>query len=350
MDVYLNVEDYGAKNDGVTDSTNSIQQALDEASEKQVGVFFPGGIYLCKNLRVHPNTGIYGNAAWSYFLNGGTILQLSDDDAECIFDITDARGSTINGICMDGRNLGKSVHGIMFNREKFHKEEDGITIERCRISDFSGDACHLEKAWCMSLRHNMFCHSKGNGVYWTGWDGFIMDNWFSGNQQSGFYCDEWCCALTFTGNRIEWNKIAGFNIEAGGTISVGNCFFDRNGGPGLYFASDKGYSSEGIVVNGNVFNRNGAESKITGTVYDSHIYFKDCTGITCTSNTFKTGVDDDKAGKVSPAFGITIKNLSHCVIKDNVFVNGITESFINKEETHRSDLIIKDNTGTVFTK
>ncbi len=39
----LNVKDYGAKGDGVTDDSRAIQATLDEAGKETV--FFPAGIY-----------------------------------------------------------------------------------------------------------------------------------------------------------------------------------------------------------------------------------------------------------------------------------------------------------------
>jgi hypothetical protein len=43
----LNVHDFGAKGDGVTDDTQAINQALQAAHDQQANVYFPSGTYLC---------------------------------------------------------------------------------------------------------------------------------------------------------------------------------------------------------------------------------------------------------------------------------------------------------------
>jgi Pectate lyase superfamily protein len=43
----LNVQNYGAKGDGVTDDTNAINSALAAAHEQKTSLFFPAGTYLC---------------------------------------------------------------------------------------------------------------------------------------------------------------------------------------------------------------------------------------------------------------------------------------------------------------
>ena len=46
----LNVHDFGAKGDGVTDDTQAINQALQAAHDQQANVYFPSGTYLCNTL------------------------------------------------------------------------------------------------------------------------------------------------------------------------------------------------------------------------------------------------------------------------------------------------------------
>lgn len=47
----LNVEDYGAVHDGVTDDTAAIQAAIDAAYDAGGGVvYFPAGLYIVSEL------------------------------------------------------------------------------------------------------------------------------------------------------------------------------------------------------------------------------------------------------------------------------------------------------------
>ena len=61
---YLNVADFGAKGDGVTDDSGAVQLALDAAYDTGAGsVYFPSGIYrLCAGLSVRMGTRIFGDA------------------------------------------------------------------------------------------------------------------------------------------------------------------------------------------------------------------------------------------------------------------------------------------------
>src|SRR5690242_15377231 len=88
----LNVRSFGAKGDGKTDDTAAFQAALDEAAKTNGTVFVPDGVYSCSRIRLHPHTGLVGNATWSYREAGGAVIQLNDASAICLIDITGARG------------------------------------------------------------------------------------------------------------------------------------------------------------------------------------------------------------------------------------------------------------------
>ena len=84
----LNVHDFGAKGDGVTDDTQAINQALQAAHDQQANVYFPSGTYLCNtvgsdgNILNLPADGlqgitIYGDGSTSVLttsLNQGSVL------------------------------------------------------------------------------------------------------------------------------------------------------------------------------------------------------------------------------------------------------------------------------------
>lgn len=71
----VNVLDYGATGDGVTDDTTAIQNALDAASV----IYFPEGTYLCNNLSI-PNKSMTIKGAGKYKTVIKAIATLTDTD------------------------------------------------------------------------------------------------------------------------------------------------------------------------------------------------------------------------------------------------------------------------------
>ncbi|MCL2462700.1 MAG: hypothetical protein FWF44_08555, partial [Defluviitaleaceae bacterium] len=201
----FNVIDHGAAADGKTDCTAAFQKALDEAGKVSGAVIVPPGEYLCGQLIMRPYTSIEGYPAWGYFKQGGSVIKLNAAGSKCLLDITGAKGVTIKGLCLEGGELGVGVHGIMADKADFDGGEDTVRIEDCRVAHFTGDGVHLFKIWVFSIRHSMIGFNHGSGLYFTGWDGFLLDNWFSGNKGCGIFGDAPNASIMVTANRVEWN-------------------------------------------------------------------------------------------------------------------------------------------------
>lgn len=77
----LNVRNYGAKGDGVTDDTQAINTALKAAHDQQADLYFPSGTYLCNQ----PDA--YGNIL-TYYGDGGTALTIYGQDSTSIIKTT----------------------------------------------------------------------------------------------------------------------------------------------------------------------------------------------------------------------------------------------------------------------
>ena len=80
------------------------------------------------------------------------------------------------------------IHGVMIDKSEYGSQEDTPFIERCRISNFTGDGIHLNRIWLFSVRHCMVSKNQKNGLWVRGWDGFVLDNWFSGNKGRRLLC------------------------------------------------------------------------------------------------------------------------------------------------------------------
>ncbi len=345
-----NIINYGAVGDGKTDCTQAIQNAVNAAAKTGGAVYVPGGTFCCGKIQLLPHVTLKGDAAWSYRKDGGSILLLNDDKVDCMLDITGAHGVKIESLCINGNNVGANIHGIKNDWDMSipRDVEDTPKIDACRVSSFTGDGLHLNHIWCFSLRHCMIGFNKGNGLYINGWDGFILDNWFSYNLGAGVLTDEAGSALTFTGNRVEWNAVAGFKLDNPIGVNLANNYFDSSGGPALDLNNPKGKRAINMAITGNIFHRSGMPllKKDEEDLNSCHVYMCRCMNVTLTANTFYHGIDDGgNRGLLCPKNTIVIKKLKNCIIKDNVWMNGSTEKLLIDLGEHESEVIIKDNIG-----
>ena len=338
---------FGAAGDGKTDDTAAIQKALDAAGGCSGVVLLQPGVYLTRELHVHERTALIGTPAWRYSSAGGSVLKLASPDAFCLLDLTEALGATIDGISLDGGYLGKSVHGIATRRDKWGAHEDGFRIERTQVGSFSGDGAHLECAWCFSVRHCEFYSNHGDGLMLRGWDGFLLDNWFSGNGRAGFAARQQNASVTFTANRIEWNGEENMIIDSADGYQITGNFFDRAGTIGLAIRSTRNPATQ-IPITGNFFKRAGKNASTT-PLNSANLLLDGAEGVTCVGNTFQAGRDDGPKGAWGPAYAIIYRGLLNCVIRDNVLHDGATQQLLLDQGSHREGVLVSDNPGRLFT-
>ena len=320
----FDITDYGAVGDGVTDCTAAVQAALDDAGRVEGTVIVPPGKYKVGQLKMYPRTRLEGDSAWNYRADGNSVFILNDPNATCMIDITGAYGCTITGMSLNGGYLGQGIHGVYLNWPEYNggAEEDTPTIDDCRIGNFTGDGVHLKHIWCFTVRHNMIHHNNGSGVYIDGWDGFVLDNWLSGNLNCGIYGDPWVASVTMTGNRVEWNGKAGIWFKGGDSLTVTGNFFDRSFGPAVKLGDGSTFCD--ISITGNMFRRSGCPDwGALDTRYDSsHIYLKNTQNVTVTGNTFKWGTNDDSTGTQSPDYDIYLSASKAVIIANNTMYEG----------------------------
>jgi len=337
----------GAKGDGKTDDTAALQRALDAAGEASGSVFLSPGVYLSRQLHVRAATALVGIPAWNYHTGGSSVLRLAGADSKCLLDLSDARGATIDGIALEGRDLGSGIHGMMTDRDKYVRE-DSFRIERCQINHFTGDGLHLDCIWCFSVRHCQIGFNQGDGINMRGWDGFILDNWFSGNRGAGFAARHENASMTFTANRIEWNEGGNFLIHGGDGYQITGNFFDRAGLCGIALRKNEhGRGPTQVTITGNYIKRSG-KSANPDTYDSSQIWIEGATGVTCVGNNIWSGRDDGGEGVWSPSYGIVYQDLENCVIRDNVLHDGALKQLMVDLGGHGEGVIVGDNPGRIF--
>jgi hypothetical protein len=348
--LYINVLDFGAVGDGAADDTAAFRAALAEAAKISGTVFVPDGVFCVGEIQLPPHTGLVGNASWAYRTIGGSVLKLNDPNATCMLNITGAPGATINGLSLEGEALGEGIHAIYMGPFEDKKEEDTPRIERVHIANFTGDGIRLDPVWCFSVRGCEIIFNRGNALYVRGWDGFILDNWFSGNFGAGYMSDAANASITMTGNRIEWNQNGGIRILGGSHYNITGNYIDRSGGPGISLRPNGDTPSLCFTVTGNVIYRSGKpEHTDANDPYEScHARLEGCHGLIFTGNSMCVG-QDDGYGSNSPEYGIVVKNLGNSVVKDNAMhIGALTQLFVDQGE-HNGGVIIADNVGSIYT-
>ncbi|MBE6726082.1 MAG: hypothetical protein E7576_12985 [Ruminococcaceae bacterium] len=324
MSSVFNILDFGAVPDGVTDSTAAIQNALDAAGECMGEVVVPPGIYCTGRLTMRPQTKLSGTSAWLFGGYGGSIFRLNTADTDCMIDITGAFGVQISGMNLEGCRLGENIHGVKLFWPVYNGggKEDTPTIDDCKIGHFTGDGVRLEHIWCFSIRHSMLCFNGGAGLYVDGWDGFILDNWFSANQKGGMLGGPVACSVTTTGNRVEWNRVGGFVLPSGNTMNITGNYFDRSGGPALKLGCEKS-GMESLTITGNLIYRSGKPGPGLETEEEnSHVLMQNCVNVTFTGNTMRHGRDDNGQGTWSPDICMVIRDCDYCVFANNAIHRG----------------------------
>jgi len=345
---------FGAKADERTDDTAALQAAIDAAAEKGGAVFLPPGVYQTRELHLRPAVALTGIPAWNYSAAaGGSVLRLASREAFCILNLTEARGATLQGLALDGGDLGENVHGIATHRTAYGPHEDGFRIDTCQIARCTGSGIHLSHAWCFSVRHCEMMANRGDGLTLRGWDGFLLDNWFSGNGRAGFAARDENASVTFTANRVEWNHEENFLVTGGDSYQITGNFFDRAGTVGIALRQNpqsqswnKGPCTQ-FSITGNFIKRSGKLAQ-PDSPDSAQILLDGSSGVTCTGNTLESGRDDGNQGLWSPGYGIVVQGLENCVVANNVLHNGALRQLIVDKGGHKEGVVLRDNPGRLF--
>ncbi len=369
MENVFNVCDFGAVGDGIFDSTDAFQSAIDEAEKVKGAVIVPPGSYSCKSITMKPSVSLQGFSGWGYRENGGSVIRLSDENAHCLIDMSGAFGARLRDLQLIGCGLGESVHGVYVwwedqksrlsdpseregnvypEKTQIGFREDSVIIENCNIKNFSGDAVHLERIWAFTVKDCMLIANKGNGIYIKGWDGWISDCIMHSNRGAGIFADDICAAVTITGNRIEWNRNGGINLVNSSLLNVTGNYFDRAYGPAVKLVGGW-IICNNITFTGNIFNRSGRYEEDYLRDNSCHLYLENCNNMAITGNTFLVGKDDfgEEGGGTTPDYGIIYKKLNSCVISGNTMYNGANKKSLLDLGEHTGESCISNNTGEI---
>ncbi len=343
----FDVRPFGAAGDGVADDTAAFRAAIAEAAKCEGTVLVPPGRYLVGELQLAPRIELRGVANFNYRRSAGSVLQLHPEakDAKCLLNLTGAYGCHVRGICLVGQGAGHQtqgpVHGILIDKPDYGKEEDTPCIDTCRVERFSGDGIRLNRIWCFSVRHSHCIGNGGSGIRIRGWDGFILDNWLSGNNGAGYYACEENASVTMTGNRIEWNAQGGIRISGANKYNITGNYIDRSGNCAIDIQNSRDFT-----ITGNVLYRSGRPEWTENPENSCHFRMQNCTGVTFTGNNLSAGRDDGGKGQLSPRTGILIGKAENCVVSLNTLNSCALEKMVILKD-QQTNCIIRDNPGSL---
>lgn len=299
-ELVVNVKDYGAKGDGVTNDTQAIQNALDTGKK----VFIPKGTYMVSNLIPKGGQVIFGENAvdsWGTSIKTSkTILKGMGGATDYVIKnrTWDTDGNpypvVIQELTIDGNT--KTTNGIRCG--------NSTTIERCRIINCIDGIVKVD----VSRVTNCQIVNNTNGIR-EATDSKIDSNFIYQND-IGIYLINSNDNMV-SSNKIEWNGV-GIDISTSVFNLITGNIIDRQTTFGI--TSD---STSYITVTNNQFERN-----LTNHVLIQGSYWN------VTGNSFyKKNSEDDMSGTLVPVSAIELKSASNCTFSANmVFGNKMFSS------------------------
>jgi hypothetical protein len=226
----INVKDFGAVGDGVTDDTTAIQTAVNYFVSNEGELFFPKGDYIITGTILASFTGNHTKMKKIY---GSSANLLSNIQSAVPMFVIRQRDGSLRNILIDG---------LMF--DSFDRD-DGNTLETAFLQIDGGNEHGTvpEYIHAISITNCRFEHSNNHSLWFLGsvFEGYISNIWMgSGNTQGyGIYKDHDTPGdygnpggFYLFGVLIEGHKIGLFSSGTGFTMF--GCYFWQSAEYGCY--------------------------------------------------------------------------------------------------------------------
>ena len=334
IDDFINVKEYGAKGDGITDDTEAIQFCIDNFPHKTI--YLPDGRYLLSdelkiyadnekqiNLYLENNAELFSNTQINSLLNIGLGENLYDRyKVGNICNITGGIWNCENVIYGIYMNTTRKQNKL-FNMNLINVGNYGIYMER--TSDTNASSNHI--------LNNIFIHCKGSEFNSTGLYIRGLDNSFNtiriakatiaiDLKSGGNLFNDIDVVASYTTPELltsdEYDKTIGLNVDTAGVNFINNLYIDT-------------YANSIVIVNGNgelfINNFYTVFWKQESSFTTSLLYFKQAPKLLSIIN---ADIQSPTIGK--NIYGINTNELSKDDIRTILLKNKI--SFINCKTQH----------------
>jgi hypothetical protein len=345
----INVKDYGAVGDGVTDDTVAVQSVANIAKTIKKSIFIPNGIFLIDNTIEVSGLEIFGNSI------SNSIIKATNKQFDIFLTVGGSyfRNFTING-GWDGQTAGQLGNSIFLNP----LTSANIFVENMNIAYSKENAIKLLRAAYSHILSVTSRVSGLNAVYITGLSGADASTTVDINGSCTFSdCPNGYGVKVENGINISLNTITteytkGFGIFGNDnrSINITNCYQENING-------NKFVDWNGAGIGMNIFGNFGG-----GTVLD---YNPNYFGVNCLGNTVLTMpnttynwnmVQDEnqniRMSKATSLLGVNFNNQgggSPAHIFNTAPISGLNKSIIEFQNNSNPKLKIDSEGGINIT-